>query len=134
MNNLYEEIIRRFPEIRTYVSDGDEVYSGDESRPYTMMGYIARWLKDMGPNPVPIKAANRVKDFVDWCKQQTPGKTAADDIQTILVVSLFEDLFDANHTRALLPKLITRDEFIQNADYLKSWVGEENYKATARYF
>ncbi|WP_152032727.1 hypothetical protein [Ereboglobus luteus] len=125
---LYDEILRRFPEIHHYVTDGDE------ELPYSMVGYIARWLKDLGPKAISPNIIKRLQDFTHWCESLPFGQTAEDDIDTILMVALYEELFDMNHTRALLPKLMHKEEFVLNADYLKNWVGEDNYNAALKYF
>jgi hypothetical protein len=58
----------------------------------------------------------------------TSGKDAGDDIYTILVVGFYENLFEAQSTRALLPRLMPLKDLTQNADYLRQWVGAENYE------
>ncbi|AWI09178.1 hypothetical protein CKA38_07930 [Ereboglobus luteus] len=99
-----------------------------------MVGYIARWLKDLGPKAISPNIIKRLQDFTHWCESLPFGQTAEDDIDTILMVALYEELFDMNHTRALLPKLMHKEEFVLNADYLKNWVGEDNYNAALKYF
>jgi hypothetical protein len=39
MSALYEEITKRFPEIRSKITEGDE------DHPHALMNYLAEWLK-----------------------------------------------------------------------------------------
>jgi len=110
------------------------IHRGDEDLPYVMMGHLARWLIDLPEESITAEVAARVKAFSDWCEEQTRGKTAADDIFTILVVGLYEELFAAEHTRTLLPKLISKKEFAQSSQYLKKWIGEDYYAKASKHF
>lgn len=120
MNTLYTEILQRFPEIQNRLSEGDE------ELPYLLMNYLADWLKELGEELTPA-IVERIVEFARWCENQPPGKDAGDDIYTILAVGFYEHLFDSPSTRRLLPHLISCDELKNNADYLRHWVGEENY-------
>jgi hypothetical protein len=46
------------------------------------------------------------------------------------VVGFYERLIKSESARCLVPKLIPRQEIVRNAEYLKTWVGEECYKKT----
>lgn len=127
MKILYTEITERFPEIRSRLSEGDE------ESPYSLVIYLAEWLKDLGDNVTPA-IAERVVAFTHWCKDQPEGKDASDDLHTILVVGFYEHLFDSASTRRLLPRLIPREDMIGNAEYLRCWVGADDYeRALAEY-
>jgi len=121
MKALHTEMLQRFPEIHSRISEGDE------ELPYLLMNYLADWLKDLGDgiSPTIIK---RVVEFTRWCESQPRGEDAGDDLLTILVVGFYENLFDCPATLRLLPHLISREEMARNADYFKQWVGAENYQ------
>lgn len=127
MEKLYHEICVRFPEVSS------QVHRGDEKLPYLMMGHLAEWLKSTPQTAITPELLARVQAFAAWCEEQPSGRTAGDDLLTILVVGFYEKLFQAEHLRALLPQLISKDTFTQNAEYLRTWVGDENYEKAARY-
>jgi hypothetical protein len=126
MKLLYDEIRRRFPEVRTVFFDDCA------DLPYSLMGMLADWLK-ASPTISP-EVIQRVQGFTSWCEDQARTETAADDILTIMWVGFYEPLFEAEHTRALLPKIISKETFERNAAYFKSWVGEENYEEAKKHF
>ena len=123
MKHLYDEVLRRFPEVASYVS------AGDEELPYLVVGYIADWLLSVELDPTTVQ---RVVDFDRWCMEQPRGETAADDIMTIEVVALREKLFEHDKLLPIVPKLMTHEELLRNRDYLTSWVGAERYQAALR--
>lgn len=125
MKVLYTEMLRRFPELESMVSEGDD------ELPYMMMNYLADWLGRPGvaSEPANIK---RVVAFVSWCETQPPGKNAGDDLRTILVVGLIEHLLESSTARTLVPHLVSREIFTSNADYFRHWVGPENYEQALR--
>ncbi len=126
MKALHDEIFRRFPELVS------RIHPGDEDLPYSLMIYLADWLKDLAPEAFTADLVQRLVAFTQWCLSQPEGKTASDDLHTILVVGFYEHLFDAESTRALLPHFISREEMLQNAEYLRSWVGVEDYEKALR--
>jgi hypothetical protein len=127
MVNLHNEMVRRFPEVRDRVRDYADL-------PYVLMSCLAEWLAEQPLRQITPELVGRVVTFARWCEEQPRGDTATDDLYTILVVGFFEHLFQADTTRALLPKVMPRDLVVNNADYLKTWVGEENYsKALTQY-
>jgi hypothetical protein len=125
---LYEEILRRFPEI------SDRVREGDAELPYVVMGHIIDWLKEIPSGAIPSDVVVRLVSFADWCHEQPRGKNASDDLPTIWTVSFLEKLFDSERTRALVPRFASREQFVTGADYLRTWVGEENYKNAGKCF
>jgi hypothetical protein len=122
MKALFDEISRRFPEVRSRLSDGDE------ELPYLAMGSVVDWLRSLSPSQITPDIMQRVTEFRGWCEQQPRGETAGDDVYTVLVVAFYEKLFAKDVTRRLIPRLIPKDDLIQNAEYLKTWVGSENYQ------
>jgi hypothetical protein len=124
---LHIELSQRFPEIRDRIQD-------DAGLPYLLMGKLAGWIAEISPQELTQELVSRVVMFTKWCEEQPRSGDATDDLFTILVVAFYEKLFDSDTTRSLLPKLIRREDMVANADYLKSWVGEENYnKALKQY-
>jgi hypothetical protein len=117
---LYNEITQRFPEIHNQINEWDE------ELPYLLMNYLDFWLKSF--QKITPEILERIVDFTKWCKAQPRGKSASNDIYTMLSVSFYEKLFDSEVTRPILPKLIPREEFIATADYFKQWVGVEDYE------
>jgi hypothetical protein len=123
MKRLHDEVLRRFPEVASYVSEGDE------ELPYVVVGYIADWLLSGQLDPATVQ---RVVDFDRWCMDQPRGETAADDIMTIEVVALRERLFEHDELLPIVPNLMTREELLCNRAYLTSWVGADRYEAALR--
>lgn len=121
MKILYDEMSRRFPEIRNSFSEGDE------ELPYLVMGYLADWLKRLSNEALTPALVDRLVSFTKWCEAQPSSKDAGDDLLTILCVSFYEPLFDSDVARQLLPSFIPRDDLISSADYFRSWVGADNY-------
>ena len=127
MTKLYEEMARRFPEIRDRLQQ-------DTDFPYLMMGSLAHWLEGQEPQWLTSELGTRVIAFTKWCEEQPRGDNARDDLLTILVVGFYEELFKLPRAGVLLPKLIPREDIVRNEDYFKTWVGEEAYaKALSRY-
>jgi hypothetical protein len=123
MKQLYDEVLRRFPEVASYVSQGDD------ELPYVVVSYIADWLLSVELDPATIQ---RVVDFDRWCIDQPRGKTAADDIVSIEVVALRERLFAHDELLPIVPKLMTRQELLLAREYLTSCVGVDRYQAALR--
>ena len=128
MKILYDEITRRFPEIC------DQLSEGDEELPYVVMAYMACWLKGLPEDAITPQIVDRLVSFAEWCEEQPRGKDAGDDLLTVLVVAFYEKLFDSDRTRALVPRFIPREQFVTNADYLRTWVAAENYEKAGQYY
>ena len=121
MTALYDEIRERFPEVCS------RLYRGDEALSYELMRHLAEWLKELPAKDLNSSVTKRVVAFTRWCEQQPRGTDAEDDLLTILVVGSYEKLFESASTRKLLPKLVPAEDMAANAEYLKKWVGTENY-------
>jgi hypothetical protein len=91
-----------------------------------LMSHLADWI--INQEEIPPSLVDRVARFTHWCESQPPGIGPSEDPLTILVVGLYESLFESENTLALLPKLASRKTLIENADYFKAWIGEENYR------
>jgi hypothetical protein len=128
MKILVDEIVRRFPEMRPHLSEGDE------DLPYLVMNELADWLKSLLRKAFTPILTQRLKSFADWCEDQPRGDSAADDLLTIFVVGFFEHLFDSEKTRSLVPNFMPRERYIENAEYLIQWVGKENYDRVLEYY
>ena len=128
MKILYDEITRRFPEIRS------RLFEGDEELPHVVMKHLADWLKKLPENAITPEIVSRLVSFAEWCEEQPEGENAGDDLCTILTVGFYENLFDSDTTRALVPRFITRKQFVAGADYLRTWVGAENYEKAGKHF
>ena len=114
MKVLYIEITRRFPEVQTLV------HEGDEELPYLVIGLIVDWLRSLSPAQITPEIVSRILEFRNWCEQKPRGKDAGDDIYTIWVVGFCEELFENDVTRPLIPRLMSKDDLKQNAEYLKT--------------
>lgn len=122
MKALYDEVIHRFPEVQSHLT-GD-----DAELPYVVMGSVVDWLNDMGESGLSPEIVQRVIEFTKWCEAQPRGNGVANDAYTILVTALYENLFKSDVTRRLLPHILPKDELIKNAEYLKRWVGDEDFR------
>jgi hypothetical protein len=121
---LASEIRSRFPEISSYFHDGDE------DLPYLMMGHIAAWLSEKRPHQSDPLIAQRLSSFCEWCVSQPQGKTASDDVLTVLCVAFYEKLIETQALRSLVPKLMPESIFLQNKDYFISHCGAESVAST----
>jgi len=121
---LASEIRSRFPEISPYFHDGDEIL------PYVMMGHIADWLAEGRPHHSDPSIAQRLSSFCEWCESQPQGKTASDDVLTVLCVAFYEKLIETPTIRTLVPQLMPKSIFMQNKDYFTSHCGAESVAAT----
>jgi hypothetical protein len=126
MQSLASEIKTRFPEIT------QRIYRGDDELPYVMMGHVADWLKSDLPHRSDPKIIGRLVDFCSWCENQPSGDTAADDIHTILVVGLYEKLIESESTQALIPRLMPRNEYNKNKQYVVTHCGQDAFDHTLR--
>src|SRR5687767_14347682 len=126
VKHLYDEDLRRFPEVAPYVSEGDE------ELPYLVVGYIADWLLSVASPAIDPSAVQRVVDFDRWCMDQPRGATAADDIMTIQIVGFREELFKHDELLPLVPQLMTHEEPLMNGKYLTQWVGADRLQAALR--
>ena len=122
MKVLFQEISTRFPEIRR------KIFQGDEELPYVLMNHLADWVNRLPEDAITDELIARVVSFTKWCEQHPSGKDADDDLLTILSVGFYEKLFSSDRIRRLLPKLISKTDIAQNADYLRTWVGADNYE------
>jgi hypothetical protein len=127
MQALYDQISRRFPEIRGRMED-------DAKLPYVLMHHLADWLGERSRQEFNQGLINRVVAFARWCEEQPRTEDAATDLATIVVVGLYEELFRYDNTRFLLPKLISKKQMRDGADYIKAHVGEDDYNKALRYF
>ena len=128
MKVVYDEILRRFPEVRGQMR---EDYL---DLPYLQMNCLAQWLQALPPGAINPPLIGRVKSFFDWCEQQPAGADASNDIYTMFVVGFYEKLFEAEVTHPLIAHLVSKDDLLRNADYLKTWVGEDNFAKALRHF
>ena len=93
------------------------------------MACAADWLTDLRPENITPEVIQRFRGFNKWCSEEGGEETVS-----ALIVSLHEHLFLRENTRKMLPLLIPKEDVIHNADYLKKWVGSDNYaKALSRY-
>jgi len=119
-NQLYEEMLVRFPEISGLLAEHANL-------PYLQMHELGNWLEQFAPDEIPASVINRVTDLWQWAQEQPSGKDASDDIPTIVAVGLIEQLFRSSATRVLLPHLLTQEQLIGGTSYFKQWVGEDDY-------
>src|SRR2546423_14342585 len=95
--NLYNELLRRFPEARPFFFEGAKDLS------YLTMISLADWLRSLPNCASNAKLVERLKDFCDWAIAQPPGDDASDDILTNLTVGFLEQLFESTDTIHLIP-------------------------------
>ena len=126
VKHLYDKVLRQFPEVAAYVSE----HNAD--LPYLVVGAVADWLESVTELEVDPAIVQRIVDFDRWCLAQPRGETADDDIMTIEIVALRERLFKHDKLLALVPKIMTREELLQNRKCLTVWVGADRYQAALR--
>jgi hypothetical protein len=120
MKILFDELLARFLEIT------NKVQEGDEEMPYLSMGYLVEWLEETGQKGFDSAIVQRLVDFAKWCESQPRGETASDDIWTMYVVALLENLLLHEHTKSLIPHLTSKTDLEADKQYLVTWVGREN--------
>ena len=121
------EISARFPEISERLEE-------ERKSPYLQMHELVEWLAMQPPEQFTGEFIGRITSFASWCESQTPTDSAETDIYTIFVVVFLENLFSAETTRKLLPHLISKQRMVENAGYLRQWVGEDDYIAALKLF
>lgn len=124
---LYDEVCKRFPEAQG-------IFSGNEDLPYVVLGLLADWLGTLEESKLTPEMIQRIVDLDDWSIKQPRGETAADDIVTIWIVAFYEKLFEHEKLRHIIPKFSTKEDLLQNRDYLITWVGKDNYEAALKEF
>ena len=111
MKLLCDEVLRRFPEVRERMSEGDAELS------YLVVGYVVDWLADMARAPsLDDEIIERVLDFDRWAMSYPPGRTAEDDVPTIMMVAFHEKLLWHDSLLPLFPRLMSRQAFEANED------------------
>jgi hypothetical protein len=131
MKILFDEIRTRFPE---FIEEVEMYVEVEYDAPYLAMGYLADWLDSKGENGFDPTIVQRLVDFAKWCESQPRGKDASDDIYTILYVAMYEALFLRQHTKCLIPRLMSKKDLEENKQYLVSWVGQDNYDKALEQF
>lgn len=125
---LYDEIMRRFPEINRFVQDGDD------GLPYVMFAHIVRWLSSSPERNIDEPTIVRIVGFQRWCLEQPRTESADDDTFTILVIGLYEKLFEEEKLRPLIPHVLSQQDVIDAEEYYIQWVGLENYRKALEQF
>jgi hypothetical protein len=128
MKALYDEICVRFPEVRSVA------FEDNSDQPYVLMMMLAEWLRAIGPSAITGEVIERVQSFSTWCEEQPRGETASDDPLTIWTVGFLEELFEAEHTRAIVTQIVSKESLIGAADYFRSWIGDENFERTLKQY
>ena len=126
MRRLSDEVLRRFPEVAA------RVRAGDEELPYVMIRHIVEWLLTVAKPGIDPAVIRRVVDFERWCRAQPPGRTADDDVMTIVSTALHEKLFRYDVLLPLVPRLMSREELLVNRDHFTGTVGPDRYQAALR--
>jgi hypothetical protein len=126
MKNLYPEICKRFPEVRS------EFFDDEDDLPYCLLHRLVDWLATLERKEITEKLIERVTAFCKWCNDQPRGSTAEDDIYTAWHVAFLEKLFRHSTTRMFLPYIIPKEAIVDARDYLIKWAGNENYEAALK--
>ncbi len=122
MKKLADELLQRFPEIeKSLIEENEEL-------PNCMLHELLDWVLEQSKAGLDEELVQRMVDFQEWCLSQASGESAKDDIFSIYTVALFEKLFRYDETRMIIPKLRSKQELLDNREYLVTWVGEEDYK------
>jgi hypothetical protein len=128
MKNLHDQLLMRFPEIES------DIQEAGADAPYLAVCYLVEWLDAKGQDGIDENTVQRLVEFAKWCKSQPSGETCSDDIPTILMVAFYENLYHHEHTKWLLPRLVSREDVELDKDYLIKWVGKENFEEAMKYF
>jgi hypothetical protein len=120
-------MLSAFPELQTEIVE-------DEELPYMMMMHLAAWIAARPSDDVTPAFIDRIVDFSKWCEEQPRGVDGGDDLFTILVVGFYEEIFRSQVGQGLLPRLIEREDFDNNAEYFRRHVGAENYDEARKHF
>ena len=122
MKDVYNEVLKRFPEIKPNIDEGDE------ESPYLYFSYIAWWVESLSRSEVTSKVIDRIGSFGEWCCKQPEGKDASDDLGTILMTGLYESLANSASGRKVLANIFPLDYLRSGEEYFKQWMGEMEYE------
>jgi AcrR family transcriptional regulator len=106
-STLRNEIEARFPEVRDKLNEDD----GD----WTLMHRLVEWLRDF--NAISTDIIERLRRFKRWCEEQP--RTEREDIWTSFIRGFWDNLFESNSTRVLIPQLMSRGE-VTNEEILEA--------------
>jgi hypothetical protein len=121
MRELSEEVYRRFPEIARGSFDRDPDLS------YEVIGDLVHWLRGQQPPAESPDLLKRITAFNQWCLEQPRGRTAADDVFTILVVAFWEAVMQHDETRDWITYLVPKEELLHGRDYFIQWLGQREF-------
>jgi len=122
MIDPYPEVIKRFPEIASHLCDGDE------ELPYLYFSYIAWWIESLPRSEISDNLIRRISAFGDWCCSQPKGVDASNDLGTILMVGLHENLGGSDNGRTILAKVWPESYVVTGREYLTQWLGSVDYE------
>jgi len=126
-SSLHAELTSRFPEVAEDIADNREL-------PYLQMHALVDWLASVSGDRPTTEVIGRIKNFAAWCEAQPEGDDAGSDLHTIFVVGFLEKLFRTESSRPFLPHLISKEQLMVNADYLRRWVDERDYNAALAFY
>jgi hypothetical protein len=106
-SSIRNEIEARFPEVRHKLNEDD----GNG----TLMGRLVEWLRDC--NAISADIVERLRRFKRWCEEQP--RTEREDIWTSFIRGFWDNLFESNSTRVLIPQLMSRGE-VTNEEILEA--------------
>ena len=104
-STVRNEVEARFPEVRDRLNEDD----GD----WTLMNRLVEWLRDL--NAISADIVERLRRFKRWCEEQP--ESARGDIWTSFIRGFWDNLFESNSTRVLIPQLmsgeVTNEEILE---------------------
>jgi AcrR family transcriptional regulator len=106
-STLRNEIEARFPEVRDKLNEDD--------CDWTLMDRLVEWLRDF--NAISADIVERLRRFKRWCEEQP--RTEREDIWTSFIRGFWDNLFESNSTRVLIPQLMSRGE-VTNEEILEA--------------
>ena len=126
---LFAELQKRFPEIN---------FSEDEMELTNLLFHqiVSDWLLLTEVNCTDSKVIKRIVSLQQWCLLQIQDNNdeANQIIYTPYIVSLYETLFQYKKTQPLIPYLSTKQEILDNEQYLRTWCGNKKYKQVLQLF
>jgi len=114
------EAITRFPEL---IENFDRVDS-----PYSLWYELTRAFSRAYIAPRNEDLISRIYAFSDWCLNQPEGKTAADDLATVVCSCFYEHIPESPEALEDMPNWFPRSDVLSMKPIFSYMVGEEGFK------
>jgi len=115
-----EQALRVLPELAAEIEEADS--------PYQMWFSIHRAFEGAYAGSRNESLIGRIYDYANWCCQQSPGKTAADDLGTCVAVCFYEHIPELPAALNDMPRWFTKTDVISMKEILSYHVGEKGFQ------